>query len=478
MSNQMLRLSLMLTAFLFSNCAVSQTPDMNSRSVLTSKQALLLMDPLLICQPTVIKYSVSSDGEGVLVERQVLVIDPHNFSAALNSKTPPKMERQIVLYNSSTRESKIVWRSASPSVYIQQMEWMKNGESALFVTVDHGLVPGTDPNVPSGPRHEMYRVTSVSQRALKTFETAGDNEFNININFSPFEPLAFLSVDKFEKKMYKAPDGTMKEGLTRIPHYQVIRQDGKPGMEVQIVEVPENTYLGWDAVGNPIFTSIQRNPNGKGAKLKYFQINPGNLTSKELTVSPTMYEPKELTSAFNSNWNVSLSSTTQRIPSPDNKQVPITTTWLISKEGTEKPNALVCSDSLNASFMGKDKGIIFQSMGGLWHMQVGEMTLAEYKELKSAADRQVAVSNAKQAGLALAMYAQDYDEKFPTGDDFNNKIFPYIKNQDILNSFTYTYGGGLLSAISNPTETELGYVNGPGGKAIVYADGHAKWKSN
>ena len=49
---------------------------------------------------------------------------------------------------------------------------------------------------------------------------------------------------------------------------------------------------------------------------------------------------------------------------------------------------------------------------------------------------------------------------------------------DLFNGFVYTYGGGALKDIDSPTTTETGYVNGPNGKAVIYADGHVKWRRN
>jgi prepilin-type processing-associated H-X9-DG protein len=98
--------------------------------------------------------------------------------------------------------------------------------------------------------------------------------------------------------------------------------------------------------------------------------------------------------------------------------------------------------------------------------------------MERQAQKAVAISNAKQAGLALLMYSQDYDETLPTGDDINTKLAPYLKNTDPLDGFSYTYPGGKLGDIANPSETVLGIVSGPGGHAIVYADGHVRWKDD
>ena len=79
-------------------------------------------------------------------------------------------------------------------------------------------------------------------------------------------------------------------------------------------------------------------------------------------------------------------------------------------------------------------------------------------------------------GLAVLMYTQDYDEVYPTGDDFANKLNPYAKDESIFQDFTYNQPATALKDVSAPADTMMGYVPGPGGRAIVYADGHVKWK--
>jgi hypothetical protein len=86
-----------------------------------------------------------------------------------------------------------------------------------------------------------------------------------------------------------------------------------------------------------------------------------------------------------------------------------------------------------------------------------------------------ALMNVKQVGTALMIYTADYDDMLPDGNDLVNKVMPYVKSADILSSFVYTFPGGDSGKIKDPAATELGYIPGPGGRAVVYADGHAKW---
>jgi len=92
-------------------------------------------------------------------------------------------------------------------------------------------------------------------------------------------------------------------------------------------------------------------------------------------------------------------------------------------------------------------------------------------------------SNLKQLALGVMMYAQDYDERFPTryyvptgwtsGFQWSNVIEPYVKNWDLFkcpSTAAYSYGwqqGYLnyrkLAEIQSPSETvmlcDVGQVN-------------------
>jgi len=99
------------------------------------------------------------------------------------------------------------------------------------------------------------------------------------------------------------------------------------------------------------------------------------------------------------------------------------------------------------------------------------------KRAREEAERAVTMSNAKQVGLAMMMFAADNDDNIPGGLTAE-QIAPYLKNTELASGFVYTWGGGNISKVENPSETELGYVTGQGGKAIIYVDGHVKWKAD
>lgn len=90
--------------------------------------------------------------------------------------------------------------------------------------------------------------------------------------------------------------------------------------------------------------------------------------------------------------------------------------------------------------------------------------------------KEEAMQAAKEVATALMMYSSDYDDTMPSLQGWQEAVYPYSKNRDLLNQFVYTYNGPLeIAAVKEPDKTELGFVSAPGGRAVSYLDGHVKW---
>ena len=99
--------------------------------------------------------------------------------------------------------------------------------------------------------------------------------------------------------------------------------------------------------------------------------------------------------------------------------------------------------------------------------------------LTCAEERQLAMENLKQIGLALTQYAQDYDEHFPPTEGLNEALYPYLKTRDVfqVGSHRFTYqlpGGASLAKIESPAETIQGTMDLPCARVVLFADGHVK----
>ena len=77
------------------------------------------------------------------------------------------------------------------------------------------------------------------------------------------------------------------------------------------------------------------------------------------------------------------------------------------------------------------------------------------------------------------MYSNDYDDNYVSNaGNWQNQIEPYIKNMEMLDGFNLTFPGGSALSVENPAETVMGFLEGPGGRAVAYADGHVRWIPN
>lgn len=143
--------------------------------------------------------------------------------------------------------------------------------------------------------------------------------------------------------------------------------------------------------------------------------------------------------------------------------------------GAEKKyaRALVTAEAdWNTVLLADLSAVIYTHDAALYASPIVSLDRVAFEKLQ----RELAMSHAKQVGLGLMMYAQDYDENFPHDpSSVKDAILPYLKNREILADFVYTYTGPTnLNKIDTPSTTPLGYIPVPGGRMVVYADGHVK----
>jgi len=155
---------------------------------------------------------------------------------------------------------------------------------------------------------------------------------------------------------------------------------------------------------------------------------------------------------------------------------------------TPAPDArtLVATDADPVTLLPDGSAALYRSASGaLWAVplqrQEPTVFLSERRELQKA----VTIGNARQIGIALIGYVQDYDETFPRPEsDVAADVSPYVKNPDVFRNpatgapgFTYVHPGVThIGDVEVPKATVLAYLAGPGGRAVIYADGHVQWE--
>lgn len=110
---------------------------------------------------------------------------------------------------------------------------------------------------------------------------------------------------------------------------------------------------------------------------------------------------------------------------------------------------------------------------------ISEEKLAVGLPLTGAEEQTLAASNLKQIGLGIVQYTQDFDEHWPKGEDFENTIYPYLKSRLLFeingHRFVYIQPADLtIAAMDELAATEMGYMDLPSARIVLFADGHVK----
>lgn len=141
--------------------------------------------------------------------------------------------------------------------------------------------------------------------------------------------------------------------------------------------------------------------------------------------------------------------------------------------------ALIEFDASSAALSPTGEEVLVVSRGVALIRPITPAPIDEFLEKLEQQLRSEVLMKAKLAGVALILYATDNDDRFPPKTaNVEDLLSPYVKDREVLKGFVYTFGGGDMASIQNPADTEMGYVVGPGGRAVVFADGHAKWVSD
>lgn len=146
---------------------------------------------------------------------------------------------------------------------------------------------------------------------------------------------------------------------------------------------------------------------------------------------------------------------------------------------TGSASGLIAGDVTDLALSADGQFAAYVAQGTLFIKPIVLVDAKAFQELEDEMAREEAVTTAKQVATGFMILAADYDDELPSArTDWKTKIGPYMKNSDMVNQFVYTYRGGNMTAVKDPSKEVMGYVPGPGGRAVAYVDGHVKWEKN
>lgn len=121
--------------------------------------------------------------------------------------------------------------------------------------------------------------------------------------------------------------------------------------------------------------------------------------------------------------------------------------------------------------------VIYKDAGALLLREIKPMDVKLAIKLGEENLKKELLNRAKQIGTAFIIFASDNDEIMPGLEGWEPKLKSYVKNEEILKGFNYTFRGGNAN-VDNANTTEMGFIPGPGGRVVVYMDSSAKWIPN
>lgn len=410
------------------------------------------LPPRFVAGPMVVEAKWSPDGR--YVAASAMDIDLHSFP--IGGADPPHTV-SFVVWNASTHKAVTVWSDSSAGGRIEQSEWVP-GTAIVFL-----VARWTDD---TGSTHQgMWRIDARRSGGAKVDEFAeGDR-----LIASPNQPYAFLQGSDRDGNYLKPLAANGSIGLPiRMPAHLVATGD-------------------WSADGrNLLLAPVSAAPKGSAPdepKLPFMQCDGRSGAITALESRPKLYEPPARKYPFKiAMAPVPTGAPKESIKVPwGNDQVQMA--WL--EQGTKATDErfLIAANADRTEISPAGDGVLYVNSEGAFVVGLLRTPHGVVENARAAAQRTELLNNGKQIALAVIMWGQDNDDKLPGQDgDLKATLRPYVRNDSIFGgadggNFVYTLNGGSLSEVKNPAGTMMGYIAGPGGYAVVYADGHVQWST-
>lgn len=461
--------------------------DVVRRSLLVGDDVFTVGPPSAICGPPGQFFaSVSQSGEYVLV---VQFLPLGDIETAFDAEGRPKRAKiELLMWDVVARRGTVVWRGVCTETQISMpgaVQWIPGSATALVPIYSAQISEKGEP-IPGATQKRLLLVDAVraTARTVATLDPElPTSMMDVAYVVCTTQPKAAILPVKQDRVQVLRADGTLSRTLpVSVPGAYLIgfigwREDGKtlyghalfPAPDVdgkpQVQRVPQTVLLDTETGAVTVQEghsnrAWRRDPNA----LRY-TVPPLVVTSGDgkLTQSETAQTLKPL--------------------------------WLSGTGPNVSGRILLAADAANPLFLtdGASRqapiilpgAVLYQSQGTLYAVPIVRVNQSAFAVKKRKALQAETVSRAKQVGLALLGYVLDNDEQFPPPGSGVSAFAQYLKNSDALNNpETGKFALELVYTIKKQAEYPsakdgvLGYLGGPGGRAVLYADGHVVWEDN
>lgn len=430
--------------------------------IFTDKEAVGLLPPIVVSNGMPSGYQWSPDGKMLVVSTLETKLTPATVSDYIakgaTGELPVLPTQSLVLFNVDKQITINVWRRPLTEGRVNQVAWLPGGKYALVV-----IDAATTPVVVGQAINSISTVYVLNGASGKlTVLAQGQEDEHLTLDVEENAKGAMILSRKFPKD--HGVDGIQ----TR---YILVSGDGRLGNSIQGSGRSMIGHVIWVNGTRPMMMRIERGQPTERPKQTWYDMD---FSSGQLrpAAAPAPQPVPEVQTPFTLKMGGSIAAT-------EGKNVVNKAAWLVAREKSPQQSALVAAEVDNA-ILSPGLNAVFYSTKGVGMVRL-LMKMPKDVALKAleAAQKAQAMNDAKQVGTAFLIYASDMDDVLPSNSsDWMTALSPYLKNNSLMDGFIYTFAGGNMADIQNPAGTSIGYKDGPGGRAMVYADGHVKWIPN
>lgn len=437
----------------------SQTTLSNLKSfVLSSDSAYVALKPEPVAGNRSERLLWSSDGSHLLVIRTDVGEESRIRDAVARQPGTADVEQSLISYRLADRKSIVLWKSRASAAHLDGVKWF-TGSNRCVASVTEPLRT-EDPRQPGRSRQSILIFDADKGTSTSPLVVQQEGGFPVvDVEESPVKPYALVGAAMRGQQVVAGGSVPPERALD----FGILHENGSMS---RLSVPPALNWDGWNADGSaPVFMSFDRDP-GRKPTVSYYQadLTAGSVRKLE---KPSAWRPDRA-------WKDVTAMLDRTSLAGSKPEVRVRSAWLFGSADATK--TIIAADCTAVSMSPALNAVAYISDGVALVRPILRLPKSAFLAALIEAQREQIMQNAKQVGTASLMYGADADDQLPLKDmDLADILGPYAKDKGIFDGFVYTYGGGALSGLKDPSKTELGFIQGPGGRAILYADGHVQW---
>lgn len=455
------------------------------RFVLDGKEAIAVLPAELIAAPTVKKIYISPNGTSLVVLREKIAITPDILpDESGKPKKRPEGEQELIYWNVRSRTPRSFWKG-DLTTDVEFIVWQTQTENVWiglrsypeFMTDTKKVFSAAD--VESLPAHCSRQALEWSAKwTLLKMAEGQTRATEINLpdpGISGGIDLAISAISSLMlvKVFFGHPKRDNDGNSLQNHFFYLINRDGRLNPLVLPFAYNEHfVVFGMDENGSPFigWTDEDNNPIS-------YTLNPSTLV---FTQTGGKWEHQKFPNRNPDRKRIGTlllkSEGGAAVPEEQVLESPAPL-WLQTIERETMQRVLLSAEATEGSLINRGNGAAYKSQGALWYVPFLRVNQAQFMASRRAALKAQALYDARHAGTGLMRVASANNGVLLAPDEVQRVLKFYIL-KSIFDKLVYTYPGGRIYDLPERSQTLLGYIAAPGGRANIYADGEVKWQDD